>query len=96
MSFNYMASYLLRLYITGNSINSQRAIANLLRLCREELNNKYQVEIIDVLEEPDRAEREKILVTPTLIKQLPPPLQRIIGDLSNKENVLYGLDLIDQ
>ncbi|HIK37020.1 MAG: circadian clock KaiB family protein [Geminocystis sp.] len=91
-----MASYLLRLYITGNSINSQRAIANLLRLCREELNNKYQVEIIDVLEEPDRAEREKILVTPTLIKQLPPPLQRIIGDLSNKENVLYGLDLIDQ
>ncbi len=91
-----MSNYLLRLYITGNSLNSQRAIANLLRLCREELNNKYQVEIIDVLEEPARAEREKILVTPTLIKQLPPPLQRIIGDLSNRDNVICGLDLIDR
>ena len=91
-----MSNYLLRLYITGNSLNSQRAIANLLKLCSEELNNKYQVEIIDVLEEPARAEREKILVTPTLIKQLPPPLQRIIGDLSNRENVICGLDLIDQ
>jgi circadian clock protein KaiB len=89
-----MSSYLLRLYITGNSINSQRAIANLLKLCKEELNNQYQVEIIDVLEEPHKAEQEKILVTPTLIKQLPPPLQRIIGDLSNKEKVLGGLDLI--
>lgn len=91
-----MSNYLLRLYITGNSINSQRAIANLLKLCREELNNKYQVEIIDVLEEPARAEKEKILVTPTLIKQLPPPLQRIIGDLSNRDKVICGLDLIDQ
>jgi len=63
-------------------------------LCKEELSNQYKVEIIDVLEEPHRAEREKILVTPTLIKQLPPPLQRIIGDLSNKERVIYGLDLI--
>ncbi len=89
-----MSSYLLRLYITGNSVNSQRAIANLLKLCKEELANQYQVEIIDVLEEPDRAESEKILVTPTLIKQLPPPLQRIIGDLSNREKVLTGLDLI--
>ncbi|WP_373481072.1 circadian clock KaiB family protein [Geminocystis sp.] len=89
-----MSNYLLRLYITGNSLNSQRAIANLLKLCKEELNNQYKVEIIDVLEEPHRAEREKILVTPTLIKQLPPPLQRIIGDLSNKERVIYGLDLI--
>ncbi|NCO74061.1 MAG: circadian clock protein KaiB [Cyanobacteria bacterium] len=89
-----MSNYLLRLYITGNSLNSQRAIANLLKLCKEELSNQYKVEIIDVLEEPHRAEREKILVTPTLIKQLPPPLQRIIGDLSNKERVIYGLDLI--
>ena len=89
-----MNSYLLRLYITGNSLNSQRAIANLLKLCREELNNQYEVEIIDVLEEPQRAENEKIIVTPTLIKQLPPPLQRIIGDLSNREKVICGLDLV--
>ena len=89
-----MSAYLLRLYITSNSVNSQRAIANLLKLCKEELSNQYQVEIIDVLEEPHKAENEKILVTPTLIKQLPPPLQRIIGDLSNREKVLSGLDLI--
>ena len=91
-----MSNYILRLYITGNSLNSQRAIANLLKLCKEELSNQYKVEIIDVLEEPQRAEREKILVTPTLIKQLPPPLQRIIGDLSNREKVICGSDLISK
>lgn len=89
-----MTKYLLKLYITGNSLKSQRAISNLLRLCQNELGDKYQVEIIDVLEDPSKAEQEKILVTPTLIKQLPPPLQRIIGDLSNKEKVLFGLDVV--
>ena len=89
-----MNKYLLRLYITGNSVRSQRAIANIFRICREELNNQYTVEIIDVLEEPHRAEQEKILVTPTLIKQLPPPLQRIIGDMSNTKKVLFGLDIL--
>ncbi len=90
-----MTKYILKLYITGNSSKSQRAIANLLRLCREELSNQYQLEIIDVLEEPQKAEKEKILVTPTLIKQLPQPLQRIIGDLSNREKFIYGLDLVE-
>jgi len=98
MSINFdslsMTKYLLRLYITGNSIRSQRAIANLFRICREELSDQYKVEIIDVLEQPHIAEAEKILVTPTLIKQLPPPLQRLIGDLSNKDKVLLGLDMI--
>jgi circadian clock protein KaiB len=78
----------------GNSTKSQRAIANLFRICREELGDRYRVEIIDVLEQPQIAEQEKILVTPTLIKQLPPPLQRIIGDMSNTRNVLIGLDVI--
>ncbi|GBF80869.1 circadian clock KaiB family protein [Aphanothece sacrum] len=91
-----MNKYLLRLYITGNSIYSRRAITNLLRICHEELRDQYSVEIIDVLEDPQKAEQEKILVTPTLIKQLPPPLQRIIGDMSNTEKVLLGLDLIPQ
>lgn len=91
-----MNKYRLRLYITGNSLRSQRAISNLFRLCQEELANQYQVEIIDVLEEPSKAEQEKILVTPTLIKELPPPLQRIIGDLSNKEKVILGLDIVSQ
>jgi circadian clock protein KaiB len=89
-----MNKYTLRLYITGNSTKSQRAIANLFRICHEELDDQYTVEIIDVLEQPHLAEQEKILVTPTLIKQLPPPLQRIIGDMSNTQKVLLGLDLI--
>ncbi|ACK71407.1 KaiB domain protein [Gloeothece citriformis PCC 7424] len=91
-----MSKYILKLYITGNSVKSQRAIANLLRICQEELDQQYSVEIIDVLEQPDLAEEEKILVTPTLIKQLPPPLQRIIGDMSNTQKVLLGLDLISR
>ena len=89
-----MNKYLLRLYVTGNSNRSQRAIANLFRICHEELSDQYKIEIVDVLEEPERAEQEKVLVTPTLIKQLPPPLQRIIGDLSNTDKVLLGLDLL--
>ncbi|HAC62550.1 MAG TPA: circadian clock protein KaiB [Cyanothece sp. UBA12306] len=91
-----MSKYLLKLYIAGNTINSQRAISNLLRICQEELHDQYNVEIIDVIEEPQKAEQEKILVTPTLIKELPPPLQRIIGDMSNTHKVLLGLDLINQ
>ena len=86
--------YILKLYITGNTPKSQRAIANLLRICKEQLADEYQVEIIDVLEQPQVAEDEKIMVTPTLIKQLPPPLQRIIGDMSNTDKVILGLDLV--
>ena len=83
----------LRLYITGQTSKSQVAIANMHRICAEELNGQYELDIIDVLERPQLAEDEKILATPTLIKNLPPPLRRIIGDLSNKEQVLLGLDL---
>ena len=88
--------YLLKLYIAGNTPRAQRAIGNLLRICEEELADKYEVEIIDVLEQPQLAEDDKNLVTPTLIKQLPPPLQRIIGDMSNTETVLLGLDLLSK
>jgi circadian clock protein KaiB len=83
----------LRLYVAGNTINSRRAIANLRDICREELDASYEIVIIDVLERPQLAEDERILATPTLIRQLPPPLRRIIGDLSNRANVLIGLDL---
>ncbi len=88
-----MNKYLLKLYITGDNPKSQRAISNLLQICESELANQYEVEIIDILDEPQKAEREKILVTPTLVKQLPPPLQRVIGDMSNTDKVLLGLDL---
>lgn len=85
--------YLLKLYITGRSPRAERAIANLRRLCKEELDGCYELEIIDVLEHPQLAEDDRILATPTLIKQLPPPLRRVIGDLSNRDKVLLGLDV---
>jgi len=88
-----MDKFKLRLYITGKTPKSERAIANLKELCEKELKGIYVLQIIDVLESPQLAEDEKILATPTLIKDLPPPLKRIIGDLSNSERVLLGLDL---
>jgi circadian clock protein KaiB len=83
----------LKLYITGRSPRAELAIANLRRLCTEELAGCYEIEIIDVLEHPELAEDDRILATPTLIKQLPPPLRRVIGDLSNRDKVLLGLDV---
>ncbi len=93
-----MNEYLLKLYVTGKTPRSERAIANLRRLCEENAANgvNYRIEVIDVLDHPQLAEQEKILATPTLIKELPPPIRRVIGDLSNTEKVLLGLDLAAQ
>jgi circadian clock protein KaiB len=88
-----LAKYLLTLYVTGTSPRAKIAIANLQRLCEHELEGQYELEIVDVLENPQRAEDEKILATPTLIKQLPLPLRRVIGDLSDKDKVLLGLEV---
>ena len=85
--------YMLKLYVTGRTPRSEQAISNLRRICDEDLEGHYELTIIDVLERPQLAEDEKILATPLLIKELPPPLRRIIGDLSKKESVLLGLDL---
>ena len=79
--------------MTGRTPRAERAIANLRRLCEEELEGCYQLEIIDILEHPQLAEDERILATPTLVKQLPPPLRRVIGDLSSRDKVLLGLDV---
>ncbi|MES1242027.1 MAG: circadian clock protein KaiB [Acidobacteriota bacterium] len=88
-----MDHYVLKLYVTGRTPRAERAIDNLRRLCKDELEGCYEVEIIDVLEHPQLAEEDRILATPTLIKQLPPPLRRVIGDLSNSDKVLLGLDV---
>jgi circadian clock protein KaiB len=88
-----MNKYLLRLYITGRTPRSERAITTLQRICEEELQGQYEMVVIDVLERPQLAEDEKILATPMLIKHLPPPLRRVIGDLSDTEKVIVGLDL---
>ncbi len=89
-----MSESVLKLFITGHTPRSEQAIANLRAICENELGGQYELVIIDVLERPQLAEDEKILATPTLIKQLPPPLRRIIGDLSDKDKVLLGLDLL--
>lgn len=86
--------YVLKLFVTGKTPRAETAIANIRRICEEDLRGQYQLEIIDVLEDPEAAEDHKILATPTLIKQLPPPLRRVIGDLTDKEKVLLGLAVV--
>jgi len=88
-----VANYVLKLYVTGRTPRSEKAIANLRRICEEELHGQYEMQVVDVLEHPQLAEDEKVLATPTLIKRLPPPLRRVIGDLSDTEKVLLGLDV---
>lgn len=89
-----MDKYILKLYITGQTHRSNKAMSNLKEICEKELDNRFEIKIIDVLQEPDLAESEKIFVTPTLIKEIPLPIRRIIGDLSDKDKVLMGLDII--
>ncbi len=88
-----MPKFLFKLFVTGQTPRSQRAVANLRRLCEEELGQEYEMVVIDVLERPQMAEDEKILATPTLVKELPLPPRRVIGDLSDPAKVLLGLDL---
>ena len=86
---------MLRLYVTGSTPNSERALANLREIIKENFSGvKYKLEVIDVLEHPQLAEDEKILATPVLVKRLPPPIRRIIGDLSDRNKVILGLDLV--
>jgi circadian clock protein KaiB len=88
-----LTKYLLKLYVTGSSSRAEAAIRNLRRICEEDLDGRYELEIIDVLEKPELAETDRVLATPTLIKQLPPPLRRVIGDLSDRDKVLLGLEV---
>lgn len=83
----------LRLYIAGQTPKSVAALANLRRICDEHMNGRYEVEVIDLMESPHLAQKDQIVAIPTLVRQLPEPLKRIIGDLSNTERVLIGLDL---
>ena len=89
-----MAKVLLKLFVTGHTPRSQNAISNLKDICDHELKGEYELTIIDVIERPQLAEDEKIIATPTLIKELPPPLRRIIGDLSDRDKVLLGLQIV--
>jgi circadian clock protein KaiB len=85
--------YKLRLFVTGSTPRSVRAIANMRRICEENLSGRYDLEVVDVYENPDATRELQIVATPTLVKILPEPLRRIIGDLSDREKVLAGLNL---
>ena len=88
------SQYVLRLFVTGTTPRSVRAISNLRRLCDERLGGKYSLEVIDIYQSPHTAKEHQIVAVPTLIKVLPLPLRRIIGDLADLERVLAGLDLL--
>ena len=85
--------YILRLYITGMTPLSMRAIANVKIICEEYLHGRYELDVVDLYQQPQLAKGEQIIAAPTLIKKLPLPLRRIIGDMSKTERVLVGLDL---
>lgn len=86
-------TYYLRLYVAGQTPKSVTALANLKRLCEEYLAGRYKLEVVDLMENPQLAKGHRILAIPTLVRQLPEPLKKIIGDLSNTERVLVGLDI---
>ena len=88
------ANYVLRLYVTGMSPKSTRAIANVRKLCEKYLEGGYELEVIDIYQQPKLAKGEQIIATPTLIKKLPLPLRKLIGDMSDTERFLVGIDLI--
>jgi circadian clock protein KaiB len=87
------AKYIFRLYVTGSSTRSLRAIHNLKKLCDEYLPGGYDLKVIDIYKNPDAAREEQIVAAPTLVKQLPRPLRRFVGDLSNTEKLLLGLEI---
>ena len=86
----------LRLYIAGQTSRSLAALANLKQICEKHLKGRYRIEVIDLMKNPKLARGDQILAVPTLVRKLPPPLKRIIGDLSNAERILVGLDLCSQ
>ncbi len=85
--------YVLRLYVSGDSSRSRRALESIQKICREQLHGRYDLEVIDLREHPVLAKDEQVFAAPMLIKQLPSPLRRLVGDMSDVEKVLLGLDL---
>jgi circadian clock protein KaiB len=88
--------WILRLYVAGQSTRTAAALRNLEAICEEHLSGRYRIEVIDLLKQPQLARGDQIVAVPTLVRHLPPPMKKIIGDLSNQERVLVGLDLRPQ
>jgi circadian clock protein KaiB len=90
---NENETWLLRLYIAGETVRAREALQNLERYCEEHLKGLYQIEIVDLNKNPERARQDDILAVPTVVRKVPEPVRKIIGDLSDKEKVLVGLNL---
>lgn len=87
------AEWILRLYVAGQTPKSLQAFANLKKICEENLANRYVIEVIDLSKQPQLAQKDQIVALPTLVRKLPQPIKRIIGDLSNLDSVMVGMDL---
>lgn len=87
------ARYVLRLYVTGTTLHSRRAIVNIRKICEEHLRGRYELEVVDISQNPTLAAGEQIIAAPTLIKKLPVPLRQFVGDMSATDRILLGLDL---
>lgn len=85
--------YVLRLYVTGSTVNCRRAIANIRKICEEHLDGRYDLDVVDIVDDPGLAASKQLLAAPTLIKESPLPVRRFIGDMSQTERILHGLDL---
>ena len=90
------ARYILRLYVTGSSHRSLRAVYNLKKLCEEYLPDDYDLEVIDIYKNPGAAREEQIIAAPTLVKKLPRPIRKFVGDMSNTQKILVGLDIYER
>ena len=88
--------YVLRLYVTGMTPRAKEAIRNIKKICEEELRGRYELEVIDIYQQPELAKKEQIIAAPTLIRKLPLPLRRLVGDMSNREKVIVGLQLMPE
>jgi circadian clock protein KaiB len=94
LGFNsHKAKYVLRLYVSGSTLKSALAVKNIKRICEQYLKSRYDLEVIDIYQQPKLARDEQIVAVPTLIKRLPDPMRRLIGDMSDLKKVLLGLDL---
>lgn len=88
--------YLLRLYVAGLTAHSTMALANLKAVCESHLKGRYDLEVCDIYQQPELARREQVVAVPTLIRRLPPPVRRVIGDMSREDRVLIGLDILPE
>ena len=87
------ATYIFRLYVTGSTGRSLKAVYNLRKICEEHLSDEYELEVIDIYKDPDAAREAQIVAAPTLVKRLPLPIRKFVGDLSNTQKILVGLDI---